>query len=234
MSAGGERVPVYVWDLTVRLTHWIVAASIVVLSVTGFYIGRPFIVAPGPATEVFIMGWMKIVHFYAAVAFTGAVLARVIWMFAGPQLVSWRQFVPTTRARLRHMWDTFKFYIFIRAEPPPSVGHNALAGAAYLAIFGLYFIMIFTGWGIYAASSGVGSLSRVFLPFVGLLGGLQSSRWIHHVGMWLLLGFVIQHVYSSILMSKIEKTGTMDSIFGGWKIVPRALVPRTPTEKRHG
>jgi Ni/Fe-hydrogenase 1 B-type cytochrome subunit len=215
------REPVYVWDLTVRITHWTIAASIVVLSVTGFYIGWPFLIAAGPATEVFIMGWMRIVHFYAAVAFTAAVIARVIWMFAGPPLVRWTQFVPTTRERFRDMWETFKFYIFIKAEPPPSVGHNALAGAAYLAIFGLYFGMIATGWGLYAIDARFDSTSRIFLPFLALFGGPQTSRWLHHVGMWLLLGFVIQHVYSSILMAKIEKTGTMDSIFSGWKIVPK-------------
>ena len=36
-----------------------------------------------------------------------------------------------------------------------------------------------------------------------------------------LLMFVVQHVYSAMLMSKVEKTGTMDSIFGGWKLIPR-------------
>jgi Ni/Fe-hydrogenase 1 B-type cytochrome subunit len=38
-----------------------------------------------------------------------------------------------------------------------------------------------------------------------------------------LLGFAIQHVYSSILMSVVERNGTMDSIFTGYKQLPKDL-----------
>ena len=34
------------------------------------------------------------------------------------------------------------------------------------------------------------------------------ARWIHHVVMWLLLGFTVHHVYSAVLVAIIEKNGT--------------------------
>jgi Ni/Fe-hydrogenase 1 B-type cytochrome subunit len=39
--------------------------------------------------------------------------------------------------------------------------------------------------------------------------------------MWLLLGFAVHHVYSSVLMSTVEKNATLESIFTGYKFVPR-------------
>ena len=39
--------------------------------------------------------------------------------------------------------------------------------------------------------------------------------------MWLLLGFAVHHVYSSVLMSTIEANATIESIFSGYKFVPR-------------
>jgi Ni/Fe-hydrogenase 1 B-type cytochrome subunit len=39
--------------------------------------------------------------------------------------------------------------------------------------------------------------------------------------MWLLLGFMVHHVYSGVLMSTIEGNGTMESIFSGYKFVRR-------------
>jgi Ni/Fe-hydrogenase 1 B-type cytochrome subunit len=39
--------------------------------------------------------------------------------------------------------------------------------------------------------------------------------------MWLLLGFAVHHVYSSVLMSTIEANATVESIFSGYKFVPR-------------
>ena len=44
-------VRVYVWEVPVRVTHWLIALSIIVLSVTGLYIGRPFMTVPGPAGQ---------------------------------------------------------------------------------------------------------------------------------------------------------------------------------------
>jgi Ni/Fe-hydrogenase 1 B-type cytochrome subunit len=42
-----QIVRVYVWQAPVRITHWLIAGSIVLLSITGFYIGRPFVTCRG-------------------------------------------------------------------------------------------------------------------------------------------------------------------------------------------
>jgi Ni/Fe-hydrogenase 1 B-type cytochrome subunit len=215
------REPVYVWDLVVRSTHWLIALGIIVLSVTGIYIGRPFAQAAGPTTDAFLMGWMRIVHGYTAMVFMAAVLARIAWMFIGPRYARWTEFIPVARARRRDMVGTFKFYTFLRPEPPPAVGHNPLAGLTYVFVFGLYLLMIVTGLALRGMSAHVDSYMTSFAWLLPWLGGAQTARWLHHVGMWLLLGFAVHHVYSAILMSKVEKNGTMDSIFGGWKVVKR-------------
>jgi Ni,Fe-hydrogenase I cytochrome b subunit len=62
---------------------------------------------------------------------------------------------------------------------------------------------------------------RSFVSVAPLLGGLSIVRWVHHVVMWLLLGFMVHHVYSGVLMSTVEANGTMESIFSGYKFVPR-------------
>ncbi len=217
--SGLERVRV--WRMPVRVMHWLVFASVVVLAATGIYLGHPFIIVAGPARDHFVMGWMKTVHFYAAIVFTVTVLSRIAYMFSGDEHANWRNFVPTTRLRWKHLIETLQFYALLKRKPPETVGHNAMAGAAYVAIFGLYMIMIVTGSAIYSVDAAQGSPMQVFRFLVPLVGGLQWARWIHHVGMWLLLGFVVQHVYSSILMAAFEKTGTMDSIFSGHKWVER-------------
>ena len=51
-------VKVYVWEAPVRITHWLIALSIVVLSVTGFYIWISFISVPGRACDLLFMGWI--------------------------------------------------------------------------------------------------------------------------------------------------------------------------------
>jgi Ni/Fe-hydrogenase 1 B-type cytochrome subunit len=218
---GSELVRVYVWEVPVRVTHWVIALAIVVLSVTGFYIGNPFIVVHGPAGQRFVMGTMKIVHVYAGIAFTLAVLARVAWMFLGNTYASWDKFIPVRAARRSGIWPTIKFYLFLLRKPPGFVGHNPVAGLAYCAVFTIYFVLILTGFTLYGASAHVDSPLRAFAALAPYMGGLQVARWIHHVCMWLLLGFAVHHVYSSLLMSQVEQNATVESIFSGYKFVPR-------------
>ncbi len=220
-TAEEPRIRVYVWDAVVRTVHWLIAGAILVLAVTGLYIGRPFQSSVGPATPHFLMGWMKTVHSYAAIVFTLSICARVLWFFIGPKQASWRQFIPTTRKRWSNVGRTLQFYTFLSVKTPGAVAHNSVAGLSYTAVFFLYAVMIVTGFALYGASAHVGSPMHVFQGLSYWMGGLQTARLIHHVVMWLLLAFVIHHVYSAVLTSKLERNGEMDSIFSGNKFLFR-------------
>jgi Ni/Fe-hydrogenase 1 B-type cytochrome subunit len=219
--ADADLVRVYVWEWPVRVTHWLIAGSMVVLAATGLYIGHPFVSVPGPPGGRFVMGTMKVIHFWAAAVFILAVLARIVWMFTGNHYARWDKFVPVHARRLRGIVPTIKFYLFFLRKPPGFVGHNPVAGLAYSAVFALYFVEIATGLALYGASAHVDSPLRVFAGLAPWLGGLQTARWIHHVAMWLLIGFAVYHVYSGVLMSTVEANATMESIFSGWKFVRR-------------
>ncbi|HEY5948331.1 MAG TPA: Ni/Fe-hydrogenase, b-type cytochrome subunit [Kofleriaceae bacterium] len=217
-----ELQPTYVWDFVVRATHWTIFLSMILLSVTGVYIGRPWGAAStGPAGQHFAMGWARVLHAYGAIAFTLAVLSRITWMFIGPRRIGWRQFIPTTKRRLRDMKSTFLFYTFFRDRPPATIGHNPLAGLTYVAVFGLYLLMITTGLALYSMSSH--SYMQFWQFLVPVFHGAQTARWLHHVSMWLLIGFVVHHVYSAILTSRVEKNGALDSIFSGYKFLPKDM-----------
>jgi Ni/Fe-hydrogenase 1 B-type cytochrome subunit len=215
-----ELVRVYVWEWPVRITHWLIAASIVVLSVTGFYIGRPFVTVSGPAQAHFVTGTAKVIHFYAAIVFTLSVLSRIVWMFLGNQYARWDKFLPVRKRRRLGLAPTLKFYLFRLRKPPGFVGHNPLAGETYTLVFLLYFLQILTGLTLYSVSASGGSPIHAFQRFVPLFGGLTAARFLHHVVMWLLLGFAVHHVYSAILMSQVEGNATIESIFSGYKFVP--------------
>lgn len=224
-----ERV--YVWDLVVRTTHWLIAFSIVVLAATGYYIGNPFIEVPGPARDHFVMGTVKVVHYYAAIVFTLAVLSRVLWMFVGSRYARWDQFIPYHAERRRDFIPTLRFYLFIDRYLPEGAGHNPLAGFTYVFVFLIYFGMIATGLAMYSAEAGAGSPMRLFMYVIPWVGGLSTARWLHHIGMWLLLGFAVHHVYSSILVSGVMQDGTIGSIINGFKFVGRRSRGKSPDGK---
>lgn len=209
---------IYVWDAIVRATHWTIALSIVLLSLTGFYIGHPLFTVAGEAREHFVTGYVRVIHFYTAIAFSAAVFTRIYWMFLGSgKYSSWKQFVPTNMGRIRDLIHAMMFFALIRRQEPECPGHNPLAGATYGGIFLLYLTMIFTGLGLYGVFADANHWTHSFLPLANVLGGAQPTRYVHHIVMWIILAFVCFHVYIASLVSIVGKNGTVDSMFSGYK-----------------
>ncbi len=202
---------VYVWEVPVRLTHWVTVLAILVLSGTGFYIGDPIF-----GGSVSLMAWMRGVHRITAYVFIAAVMLRTYWAFAGNQWASWRALFPYLTAEgRRQMARTFLYYTFLRRQPPGGLGHNPLAGMAYSAVVALMVAEILTGFAL--QSLGGGGWRRALFGWIFSLISLQGVRLVHHMIMWLLLGFAVHHVYSAVLMDLEEKNGLLTSIFTGYK-----------------
>lgn len=202
---------VYVWEVPVRLTHWVTVLAILVLSGTGFYIGDPIF-----GGSVSLMAWMRGVHRITAYVFIAAVMLRTYWAFAGNQWASWRALFPYLTAEgRRQLARTFLYYTFLRRQPPGGLGHNPLAGMAYSAVVALMVAEILTGFAL--QSLGGGGWRRALFGWIFSLISLQGVRLVHHMIMWLLLGFAVHHVYSAVLMDLEEKNGLLTSIFTGYK-----------------
>jgi Ni/Fe-hydrogenase 1 B-type cytochrome subunit len=220
LSAADPRVlRVYVWEFPVRLTHWLITLSIIVLAVTGFYIGNPFIVVPDPAGQHFVMATMKAIHFYAAIVFSLSEIARIIWMFVGNRYARWNQLVPTRKERWKDLLEWLKFYIFVRPNTPRFVGHNPLAGLSYAVVYLVCIVSALTGYALFAIEAGPDSPVWPFASLLPLFGGAQTARWIHHVAMWLIIGFVVHHIACAVLVARVAQNATIDSMFSGFRFV---------------
>jgi len=205
-----------VWDLGVRLTHWTNVICIGVLSVTGYYISSPFITTQGSASAHFYMGWVRYIHFLFAFVFTASVLFRVYWFFAGNRWASWRDWLPATRSRVTRLLQQLKYYFFLRSKPPAEVGHNGLAGAAYAALYLFFAVQIVTGFALYSQGFEDGFWVTAFGWLLTLFGA-PGLRLVHMLVMFVILAFVIHHVYSAILIDTEERSGVVSSIFTGTK-----------------
>ena len=216
--AGPALVRVRVWDLPVRVVHWLIVGCILVLSVTGFLIGGPAVLRP--ASSLDWITWEKTIHMFTAYVFIALILARICWMFLSPnRWCRWTEWIPTTKARLRLLIPSLRYYLFLDREGPPVVGHNPLAGLAYTLLYLMFGVEILTGvalWGVQGeawAATATGWL-LVLVP-------LQTIRLIHHLIMWLIVAFLIHHVYSAMLLDRVEASGVNSSIFSGFKFLPK-------------
>lgn len=212
----GGRKDVFVWELPVRLTHWINVTAILILSITGYYISNPFIGTRGDAVNQFLMGLNRFIHFSTAFVFTASVLFRVYWMFTGNRWASWKQWLATSRARRRSIPRMICYYITMRCPPPAMIGHNPLAGSTYSVVYLLFFVQILTGFGLYSLAFSGGFWPAVF-GWLPLMFGIPVLRVIHDVITFLVIAFTIHHVYSAVLIDIEERSGLMSSIVTGFK-----------------
>ena len=216
---GFPTVRVYVWELPVRISHWFLFLPIVVLSFTGYYMHNPFIVAKSSTT--YLMATMRFIHEIAAFVFISAFLLRLYWFFMGNNWSNWRAFVPIHRRQWRGMGGMVAYYSFLRKDLAHHVGHNALAAMTYLLMFTFMLIEIITGLTLYTQVRGKWVLGWLF-GWIPRVIDIQHIRLLHFCIMFAFFAFVIHHVYSAVLVSWEERNGLIESIFTGYKFVPKA------------
>jgi Ni/Fe-hydrogenase 1 B-type cytochrome subunit len=211
---------VYVWQLPVRFYHWLNALAIVVLIVTGIYIGSPLALSSHKdASSQFTMGWMRMLHFIAAYLFLFNFIFRLYWGFAGNKYANWRQFIPTSKSFFKNFWQVLKIDIMmLKGKEPLNVGHNPVAGLSYFIIFLAFIIQCLTGFGLYSIMSD-SFIARSFTWVPALTGGDIVLRQIHHWAMWVFIIFTIVHVYLVLYHDYVEGRGELSSMVGGWKFI---------------
>ncbi len=217
----GDYKWVYLWQWPIRAMHWAAAGSIVVLVVTGFYIGAPYFMTGGEATPRFAMGWMRFLHFLAAAVFVTTGIVRAYWLFAGNRFERWRALFPVRPRDWVNLYRMVKFYLMIHPERAPRyLGHNPLQQLSYTAIYVVAIVMVLTGFALYGQANPDGLIRALFGWVIPLLGGNQAVRFVHHALTWAFLIFIPIHVYLAIRADKVEETGTISSIVSGGRFVP--------------
>ena len=222
---------IYVWELPVRLYHWVNFLCVAALVVTGYMIGKPLsLPQSGEASFSYFFGWVRFIHFVAAFVFFFNFLGRIYWGFVGNQYARWDNFLPLTPRLLRKQWREAVAVLKVdilqaRGEPIESVGHNALAGWTYFLTFLAFLFQSLTGFGMYAA------MSRAWLPSLFawvpiLLGGDFATRQWHHIMLWFFVIFSMVHVYLVFYHDYVEGRGVLSSMAGGWKFVEKRGEPR--------
>ncbi|HEX9847056.1 MAG TPA: Ni/Fe-hydrogenase, b-type cytochrome subunit [Acidimicrobiia bacterium] len=215
------RVTMRVWELPVRITHWVIFLSVIVLSVTGFYIGNPFI-STGSDPR-FLMGTVRSIHVVSAWVMIAAVMARILWAFTGNRWAHWDQFIPVGGGRRKTIGQNLKYYLLLRRDIPKEIGHNPLAGITYTVVYLMFLVQIVTGLALTGLDNPGGILSNL-TGWVFGIGSIPAVRFTHHIIMWLTWGFIIHHVYSAVLVDTEEKNGLLSSIFSGRKEVEKDLL----------
>lgn len=217
----GNFTWVYIWGAPLRAMHWMAAASILVLIVTGFYVGRPYFGTSGEASAHFLMGRMRFLHFTAAAVLVMTGIVRVYWLLAGNRFERLPALFPFTPHNLKNLGRTALGYLTLNPEHAPVyVGHNPLQQLFYTAIYAITVVMVVTGFALYGQSNPGGAIHQVFGWVAPMMGGLQVVRLVHHALTYAFIIFIIFHVYLGIRADYVERAGVVSSIITGGRFIP--------------
>ncbi len=211
---------VYVYEAPVRLWHWVNALAITVLAVTGYFIGAPLPTLSGEASDHYLMGYIRFTHFAAGYVLAIGLLGRAYWAVVGNHHARELFTLPVTRAAYwREVFAMLAWYAFLRPRPNQYVGHNP---AARLAMFFGYLLltvfMIVTGFALYSEGAGLGSWQdRLFGWVIPLIGSSQQVHSLHRLGLWLMVIFVIMHVYAAIREDIMGRQSIVSTMISGYR-----------------
>jgi len=207
----------YVWELPVRLTHWIIAASIFILFATGLYIASPVAGPRGEPYNNFFMGRVRETHFIAAYVFLFAMLVRLYWFLVGNRYA--RSGFPRVWQGewWKELFEQMKEYTGV-TRGPVQLGHNALAGASYFFfVWCLGIFQIATGFALYGEDNSGGFWDTTFGWVRPLLGGSFATHVWHHTATWAFVIFFFLHLYIVLMDVARFKNGLLGSMTAGFK-----------------
>ena len=214
-----EKVYVYEWPL--RAWHWLNAACIVVLFITGYFIGDPLPSVPGEASDSFVMGYNRMFHFIAGQLLAVLFVGRIYWAFVGNSHAKQIFLLPVWSGRWwAEVWHEIKWYSFLTPRPKKYVGHNPMAQFAmfFMLILPTIF-MICTGMALYAEGQGTDTLWYSAFAWVFAIYGYDSftMHTHHHIGMWVLVIFSMIHIYAAVREDIMSRQSLISTMISGWR-----------------
>ncbi len=216
---------------TMRIIHWANAICMVVAVITGLYIGHPYYQSfiADPAVDKYVMAWNRWGHFIVAIIFdVTAVIIGYLYFFSRFEK-PYKKLIPTIK-NIVEFCEVFLNLITFNRRKKFDSSHSDSYNIVFFTIFHLLLIfMLFTGLQLYvhglaSGESSIGSWWPWMLHFttdwtLNVFGGNMGVRIAHHTSMYLILVWVMCHIYYQIWRTIFWKEGDIAIVIGGSKFV---------------
>jgi len=216
-----EDDAVYSYEAPVRVWHWVQTFTILVSCITGYLIASPLPSIGGEASDHFLMGYIRWFHFVAAYLFIIGFVFRIYWAFVGNS-VSRQIFLPKVwRASFwKALWHEVKWYALLVDDTEKHAGHNPLSALSIHILFvWTTAFLIITGLALYGEGTGMGSWQYEWFSswVIPLFGQSQDVHTWHHMAMWVMICFIIIHIYLAIREDIMSRQTIIGSMISGWR-----------------
>ena len=189
------RRTILVWDLPIRLFHWLTVALVAAAYVT------------------WRMNWMDW-HAYAGDALLTLLLFRLAWGFIGSDTARFMRFLASPRAAFRHLTH------ILRRETDEQAGHNPAGGWMVMLMLGLLLGQTLTGIIDNNDVADAGPLTDILPAWLSnLIDDLHAWLWNA------LLAAIALHVLAIALYAVAKRQNLVRAMLTGRKTLPAEATP---------
>ena len=186
---------VRVWDVPIRLVHWLIAA----------------LVAAAYAT--WRLNWMAW-HGWIGDALLALLLFRLSWGFFGSETARFSRFLAPPRMVVQHLKHA------LLREPDRQIGHNPAGGWMVLVLLALLFAETLSGLYVANDIADVGPLTEVVpAPLANAIEAAHAILWDA------LLAAIVLHVMAIAAYAAVKGQNLLRPMIIGTKVLPDGVRP---------
>ncbi len=227
--------------LAMRIIHWANAISMLVAVITGLYIAAPYYqtLIAEPAVDKYVMAWNRWGHFIVAIIFDVTSIVVAYLYFFSRFEKPYKKILPTAQ-NIKEFFAVLINLLTLNRSKKFDSSHLDSFNAVYFTIFHiLLLLMLFTGLQLYVhgLESGLSSIGKWWpamlhlvtdwtIPFSHFLVGssvdvptIMDVRIVHHKIMWVIIVWVVFHIYYEVWRTIFWQEGDIAIAFGGSKFV---------------
>lgn len=197
MTDATDLRPVRVWDLPTRCFHWLLAASVIGLVITGKAGGNALV-------------W----HMRLGLLVLALLVFRLLWGVIGGRWSRFASFIRGPGSVLRYLRGDH------RSGDHFEVGHNPLGAFSVIAMLGILVLQVASGLVADDEIATTGPLNR----FVETALGLKATAWHKGPGQWIIIGLVVLHLLA-ISFYAFRGSNLVRPMVGGDKLLPPHVPP---------
>jgi cytochrome b len=192
MTDPADLRPVRVWDLPTRVFHWLLAAAVIGLVISGKLGGNALV-------------W----HLRLGLGVFTLLGFRLLWGMVGGRWSRFASFLVAPATLLR----------YLRGQHRPGdhfeVGHNPLGALSVLSMIAVLVVQVATGLVADDEIATTGPLNK----YVATATGLLATGWHKGYGQWALLALVALHV-AAIVVYRLRGQNLVTPMITGDKPLP--------------
>ncbi|MCV6606579.1 MAG: cytochrome b/b6 domain-containing protein [Campylobacterales bacterium] len=215
-----------------RLIHWGVALCMVIAVITGLYIGHPYYQTfiADPAVDKYVMAWNRWFHLIAAIIFDVSSIVVAYLYFFSKFEKPYKKIIPNAK-NFKEFKEVFINLITLNRVKRFDSTHLDSYNAVYFFIFHILVAwMLLTGLQLYVhglphGTSSIGEWWPWMLHLVtdwtvwATGGTYMDVRYAHHLSMYIILVWVMSHVYYQFWRTYFWGEGDINIVVGGSKYV---------------